>query len=742
MSRRVYSLCQNWLFSKSFHPSHMEKDCPEHAFTPVILPHTNQLLPINAFDDKDFQFVSSYRRHLHLPQSLKGQKIFVDFDGAMAAAKVYLNGTLLCEHKGGYTPFSVDLTDHIEWDGDNVLAVELDSTERADIPPFGGQIDYLTFGGIYREVRLRAVNPVFIENVFVKPRNVLSQEASLEVECWIINSPGKPGEATLQVSVKKQEAQVLSGKQAISIPSAGSTSTCVAIPGCSTLDLWSPEHPNLYDIEVSLSVNGQPVDAYKTRFGFRECKFTPEGFTLNGKRIQLRGLNRHQTYPWVGGAMPGRVQRRDADILRKEFKVNIVRTSHYPQSTHFLDRCDELGLLVFEEIPGWQHIGDQSWQDLACKNVEDMVRRDWNHPSIILWGVRINESADNDALYTRTNRIAHALDDTRQTGGVRYLFESHRLEDVFTYNDFDPEVLKTPIHPLHLVTEFCGHMYSTKHFDNTERLTEHTRRHAHIQSLAASTPGIAGAIGWCAFDYNTHYDFGSGDRICYHGVADMFRLPKFAASVYRAQCSPTEEVILDPAFHWSRGDVPRGGVPRQAIINSNCDQIKFFLGDTPAGELLPCKDLFPGLEHPPFVAGKDLEDLWNQNWKPLRIEGYIQGRKVIEKTLSDQGIDADFEIHADENELVGDGSDATRVWFRVVDESGNFRHLAYGAICFEISGPGEIVGDNPFALIGGCGAIWIRTKVGKGRIQLSATHPWLGTKTRTIEVTSEVRDLI
>ncbi len=742
MSRILSGMCQNWLFNKAFHPSHMEKDCPETDFIPVILPHTNQILPINAFDDKDFQFISSYRRHLRPPQSLKGQRIFVDFEGAMAAAKVYLNGTFLCEHKGGYTPFSVDLTSHIDWEGDNVLAVELDSTERPDIPPFGGQIDYLTFGGIYREVHLRAVNPLFIDNVFIKPRNVLSQNASLEVECFITNCPGMADEVVLRTIVLKQGSQVLSGQQTFSIPAGNSTSVRMAIPGCSGLDLWSPEHPVLYDAEVSLLVNGKPTDTYTTRFGFRECKFTPEGFILNGKCIQLRGLNRHQTYPWVGGAMPGRVQRRDADILRKDFKVNIVRTSHYPQSPHFLDRCDELGLLVLEEIPGWQHIGDQAWQDLACKNVEDMVRRDWNHPSIILWGVRINESADNDEFYTRTNHIAHELDDTRQTGGIRYNFESHLLEDVFTYNDFDPENLKTPIHPLHMITEYCGHMYSTKHFDNTERLTEHTRRHAHIQSQAATTPGIAGAIGWCAFDYNTHYDFGSGDRICYHGVADMFRIPKFAASVYRAQCPPSEEIILDPAFHWSRGDVPRGGVVRQPIINSNCDVLKFFLENIPAGELLPCKEAFPGLEHPPFVGGKDLEDLWNKNWKPLRIEGYIQGKKVIERILSNQGIDAGFEIQADDDELVGDGSDTTRVSFRVVDEHGNHRHLAYGALTFEISGPGEIIGDNPFALIGGCGAIWIRTKVGQGTINLSVTHPWLGTKKISIEVRREVRESI
>ncbi len=154
------------------------------------------------------------------------------------------------------------------------------------------------------------------------------------------------------------------------------------------------------------------VDEQTRRIGFREATFTDHGFSLNGKIIKLRGLDRHQTFPYVGQAMPGRVQRRDADILRTNFHCNIVRTSHYPQSRHFLDRCDEIGLLVLEEIPGWQHIGDKAWQDISVDNVSRMIRRDWNHPSIVLWGVRINESRDNHDFYTRTNALAHQLDTT------------------------------------------------------------------------------------------------------------------------------------------------------------------------------------------------------------------------------------------------------------------------------------------------------------------------------------------
>ena len=186
-----------------------------------------------------------------------------------------------------------------------------------------------------------------------------------------------------------------------------------------------------------------------------------------------------------------------------------------------------------------------------------MIRRDWNHPSIILWGVRINESKDDHDFYTRTNALAHQLDPTRQTGGIRYFQESEFLEDVFTMNDFGFP-LKPPNHPRYLNTEFVGHTYPTKTIDQVERLTEHTIRHARVHDQLASNPQYAGGIGWCAFDYNTHGNFGSGDRICYHGVTDIFREPKPAAGFYKSQCDPAEEIVLEPAFHWARGDASIG----------------------------------------------------------------------------------------------------------------------------------------------------------------------------------------
>jgi beta-galactosidase len=481
------------------------------------------------------------------------------------------------------------------------------------------------------------------------------------------------------------------------------------------------------------------IDEDTRRIGFREAVFTDHGFSLNGKIVKLRGLDRHQTFPFVGQAMPARVQRQDARILRNHLHCNIVRTSHYPQSRHFLDCCDEIGLLVLEEIPGWQHIGDEAWKQVAIDNVGRMIRRDWNHPSIVLWGVRINESKDDHDFYVRTNALALALDGTRQTAGIRDFQESEFLEDVFTMNDFGFP-LKKPNHRRYLNTEFVGHTFPTKTTDDNERQREHTLRHARIHNQLASDPQYAGGIGWCAFDYNTHANFGSGDRICYVGVADIFREPKPAAGFYKSQCDPADEIVLEPAFHWARSDESVGIT--KAVICSNCDHLKIFTradsveGNpwTPMAELDPESAEFEHLKYPPFIldAGKLFSGC---GWGDLRIDGYLKGKMVISKSLSGRGVDSKFMLLPDDLELAANGADATRVVLRVTDEFGAVRTYANDPITFTLEGHAKLIGDNPFSLVGGTGAIWVRAGEQAGKVRLTAKHPRLGEQNITFVLT-------
>jgi beta-galactosidase len=732
--RLLLPINRKWRYSRTQVEGGHDRHFDDSKFDQVVIPHTNVPLPWHGFDEKSYEFVSLYRRRFKLPSAAKGKHVFVDFEGVMTASTVWINGTRLGEYKGGYTPFSFDLTPHLDFDGENVLAVDVDSSERPDIPPFGYEIDYLTFGGIYREVSLRVVPSTFIENIFAHPKDVLTPTPSVDVDCFVQRLNSVREALQLEVELRDGDRVIAKNKQPIpSTATSGSepVKSSFHLEKLGDIKLWSLEQRNLYTVHVRLLRNNQVVDEDLRRLGFREAQFTDHGFELNGKVIKLRGLDRHQTFPWVGQAMPGRAQRRDADLLRRKLKCNIVRTSHYPQSRHFLDACDEIGLLVLEEIPGWQHIGDKDWQDISVDNVSRMIRRDWNHPSIILWGVRINESRDSHDFYTRTNALAHQLDPTRQTGGIRYFQESEFLEDVFTMNDFGFP-LKPPNHPRYLNTEFVGHTYPTKTIDQVERLTEHTIRHARIHDQLASNPQYAGGIGWCAFDYNTHGNFGSGDRICYHGVTDIFREPKPAAGFYKSQCDPSEEIVLEPAFHWARGDASVGF--SKAVVCSNCDHLKFYIDNKLIADVDPDRKQFAHLRYAPFVL--EMGELFHK-WGDLKIEGYIEGKLVITKQMSGSGVDTKFLLLPDDTRLVADGADSTRVVVRVTDEFGCVRPFANESIKFELQGPAQLIGDNPFSLVGGTGAVWVRAQEHQGAAILKAVHPYLGVQQVEIEVAAE-----
>ena len=741
MRERTLINC-GWEYIPKWRDEFVQPGLSADGFVKVTIPHANKEISYNYFDERDYQFVSCYRRTIVYQASWAGKRVLADFDGVMAYAEVYLNGRLVGSHKGGYTPFSVDLTAGLQ-PGENLLVVKVDSTERPDIPPFGYTIDYLCYGGIYRDVYLRVVEPVFVENVFAKPKQVLNEKKGLETTVFVSNTTTEEHSFSVVVKLSKDGRLIAEGSRA-AVAEPGKSRVDVVISNLSGIELWDVDNPHLYQVEVALQDSKGVQDTYTTRIGFREAVVRPDGFYLNGRKMMIRGLNRHQAFPYVGYAMPARVQRRDADILKYELGLNAVRTSHYPQSPHFLDRCDEIGLLVFEEIPGWQHIGDKDWQAVACENVREMIQRDWNHPSIFLWGVRINESQDCHDFYKETNRIARELDPTRQTAGVRYLEGSDFLEDVYTMNDFihsggqlilrDPkQVTKTKEYVPYIVTEFNGHMFPTKRFDQEERLIEHALRHLRVQNQAALDPHIAGAFGWCAFDYNTHYDFGSGDRICYHGVMDMFRIPKFAAHFYGSQIDPRIKPVLEPATRWTWGDRSIGGV-LPLVIFTNCDKVRVRLNGHDVGEFYPSTARYSGVPYPPVIIDKLDLPKWRVQWFEGEFIGIVDGEEVIAKQFTPAPVPTKLVIEPDDLELKADGMDATRVVFKVVDQMGNILPYFTDAIEFQLEGPGTVIGPTKTALIGGAIATWVRTTADEGIIALKGATPTLESETVKIVV--------
>ena len=628
---RIY-LNDGWKFKEQFELSDKEPGCSEFGWKEVRIPHTVKELPFHYFDEKEYQMISCYRRVLHADKSFEGKVCLITFEGVAHESELFVNGEQVYSHHCGYTAFTVDLAPYLKIDADNVIALKVDSRESINVPPFGFVIDYMTYGGVYRDVYIDIKEKSHIEDVFVKTKiKTGGLDSATICEVTVANPlEGSTIKQYLRKCTSIEEAtddnentknQLLFKELETKTTVSESVNNYSITQFTDRIELWDIDNPNLYEIKTVLfDKNGEKLDEKTVRFGYRKAVFHKDGFYLNGKRVKIRGLNRHQSYAYTGYAMPESMQKLDADILKNELGLNAVRTSHYPQSHHFIDRCDELGLLVFTEIPGWQHIGDDDWKNQAVKNVEDMVRQYRNHTSIILWGVRINESVDDDEFYTRTNEVARRLDPTRQTGGVRCYKKGSFLEDVYTYNDFSHEgknagcdkksAVTSDMNKPYFISEYNGHMFPTKTFDWEEKRAEHAIRHAKVINDVALEKDIAGSFGWCMFDYNTHKEFGSGDRICYHGVMDMFRNPKLAAYVYATQQEKT--TVLELSSTMDIGEHP--GCNRHDIyIFTNADSVKMYKNDRFVKEYSSKDSKFTGLKHGPILIDDYIGDAIIEN---------------------------------------------------------------------------------------------------------------------------------
>ena len=725
----------NWLFREGFDPARVDTMQEGES---VRLPHSAVELPYNYFDETGYQKPFTYQKVLHWREDFEGQEVSLVFDAAMADSVVYLNGREIAAHKDGYTPFEARLTPHLR-QGENLVTVKIDGSENPDIPPFGGQIDYLCYAGLYRDVWLKVASPVSIANVKIETPDALSEKKTVTARVFLANPQGLSVSGTLDAKIRRKGG----GDVAATSVAIDGNEAMLTFTGLADIELWDIDNPALYALSLKLTTD-YGEDVLTQRFGFRTALFTPDGFLLNGRPLKLRGLNRHQSWPHTGYAMGRRAQEKDADILKYELACNIVRTSHYPQSKWFIERCDEIGLLCFEEIPGWQHIGGEDWQKESIANVRRMIERDWNHPSIIIWGVRINESQDSHGFYAETNRLARELDPTRQTGGVRFITNSEMLEDVYTMNDFILGQEEMPgnnrgrvvlrdrvgttgiVRPIpYMITEYNGHMYPTKRFDQEQRQAEHVNRHLLILNAVAGDSDISGSTGWCMFDYNTHKDFGSGDRICYHGVLDMYRIPKLAAYAYASQGDPKDGVVMQPVTFWARGERNIGGI-LPLIVLTNCDYVEVKFGEWPAKRIYPDRETYPHLPHPPAVL--DLRTVtpqefgtWGRVWREGTFTGYVDGKAVKTMVLPADPVPATLEVTPDDTALRAGEKDAVRVVVRVLDQCGNLLPYFEEPVSLALSGPGRIIGPADHTLKGGATGFWIEAGEEKGTLELSVT---------------------
>lgn len=607
---------ERFSWSWKFAEGHVEGDekAVRKGAVGVDIPHNAVMLPYNCFDDRSYRRDFSYWKEFDITLE-EGKKAILYFEAFMVQADIYVNGEKRGHYWSLYFPVKIDVTSFLK-PGKNLIYLHLDAEEDPHIPPFGGAIDYLTYAGIYRPVHLEIVESCHIEAV----RAIARQDGTVSVNVETSEEGG-----TLIYEIHDEKGLVVSSDK----------------PDFKVDDVhvWDIKDPYLYELRVYLRKDGHE-DMKSTKIGFRDIAWDKDGFRLNGKTIKLIGLNRHQAYAHMGYAVAPYLEELDAWKLKKEAGVNVVRTSHYMDSVSFLDECDRLGLLVIDEVPGWQFVSkDPEWRENYYLMVEKLAKETFNHPSVIAHGVRIDESLDDHELYTKGNGICRVIDPSRPTLGVRNITKSELLEDVYAYNDFYGEKNnKKPIArpkkvvgkkgKAYLVTEHNGHMNPTKPTDPYEQLISHARGHEGKINGAYEVKGVSGAIGWCFADYNTHPTFGSGDMVCAHGVFDMYRNPKPAAYVYAAQQEdfPVFE-LLTPMKTGEFKEAMYNEIP----IATNCDYFELFKDGKKVGRFEP-KGRKGGMPHPIYY----LTEIIGDSLSDPRFKG--KDKKRMASVLSDAAI--------------------------------------------------------------------------------------------------------
>lgn len=715
----------------------------------VSLPHPALSLPHHYYSEGDYQGVFSYGlafddEHPELPVKI------LHLEGAMLKVHCYFNDADLGEEISGYLPVDFDLTGLVKKKGNRLLLI-IDSREDKQIPPFGNVVDYLTYAGIYRPVSLLSHKENYLSDIFVKA----NANGMINIEAYD-EKGAKTEDIDCQLYLDDNLIAEWKGMQNT----------------IEKIKTYTLDEPTLYTLK--LTYNGEE---YIRTLGFRDAEWKKDGFCLNGKKTKLIGLNRHQTYPYFGAAASASLQADDAHLF-KQLGINVIRTSHYPQSEAFLAECDKLGLLVIDEIPGWQHIGGEQWKKTLLDFTVRMIKKERNHPCLIAYGLRIDESRDDHDLYTQIEAIQKELDPSRASIGVRNFKGSEQLEDIYGYNDFSCSSLKHGLdnpktygdqNKARLVTENNGHMFPTKASDRPKRQVEQALRHLKVIDDAFKHKDLAGAVAWCAFDYGTHQDFGSGDHICYHGIMTIFRNLKPAAYAYMSQFSKNNVAYIP--YHLDLGDYSATNIPSPFPIFTNADYVTLYHGEEKIGDFYPDKQRFPHLPHPPIYIDNWISDthlpasfkgrirksikkaftyaathglanlklrhkllmfyvmkryrlsfpeiadiytqsvgIWGNEKKPYRFD-FIKGGNIVKTIFKGPALYTSLDIQVSKKELVnGETYDSARIEIRKVDNYGNLCQYGNDVLKIKTTGPIRLLSPATVALEGGMISIYVASK--------------------------------
>lgn len=779
-SRLVLNMNTDWAFYRGDVKNGEALLLDDSRWIPSTIPHTMQLEKKHCGGDIIYDGIGWYRRYFSVDESYKGKKVFVSFEGIMTSCRVYLNEQEVAQHHGGYVGFTVDLTDKINFGGNNLLAVRVSAEYDPLTPPGKPQkgLDFYYYSGIYRDVCLFFTDPLHITEavngntteaggVFVSYPQVNKEQAVVEVSAQLNNGYARNRQATITAVLTDNKKRMVATQSTVVDIKPNTNQSVKQQLIVQNPKLWHPYTPNLYTLKLQVKIENQIVDEVINQIGIRTIQYTTdEGFFINGEKLYLRGANRHQAYPYIGDAAPNSVQEREV-IDMKRGGYNAVRAAHYPHDPAFLDACDKHGLLVIECIPGWQYFNkDTTFVNRIYEVGRDMIRRDRNHPAIILWETALNESRYPVEVAKNLQTIAHK----EYPGNQMYTAGDYfgHTDMVDCYDVFYKQVARFPkdgdvmsnypedqlaVKPL-LTREWgdgVGQKPRVCITENEEELVKQCKtRYEHLEGN--------GYFDWCMLDANKRngghflwsyndYTRGSQDETMYCGVVDVNRYPKFSYYMLQSMRSKdidqkglyTGPMVFIASYNTAASTASAW---REVTVFSNCDEVKLYRNNRLVGKqtrneralLRPHTTAKGG--SPDFVFNLDTYESGE-----LKAEAFVNGKRAATHRVSTPGKPHHLEIviHTNNVKPVADGSDMIPVYVKVCDEKGTLVNTSSAMVNFSISGQGEIVGQDierigvsKQQVEGGIGFIFVRTTKQAGKMVIKAQSPNLESGSATI----------
>ena len=759
-NRTVYNFNQGWRYHLGDAAGAEATAFDDSRWEVVCAPHTARLEPSEASGGRNYQGIIWYRKHFTMPAAMQGKDVTLYFAAIMGKQDIYVNGRKALSHLGGYLPVIINLSDLGVKAGDEcVVAVKADNSDDKNYPPGKKQaaLDFCYHGGMYRDVWLIGKSPVAMTDanewgkvagggVFLHYDNISEKKADVYVDVEVANKLRSAAPATVVTRIKDKTGKVVATMKQKNLIAAGSTALYTLHASLKAPHLWSPESPYLYNVEISVEYGGKTVDGGIVRMGIRNAEFCgKDGFWLNGKPYhQLIGGNRHQDFAYVGNAMPNSQQWRDAKRL-KDAGMTIIRAAHYPQDPAFMDACDELGLFIIVPTPGWQYWNkDPKFGELVHENTRQIIRRDRNHTSVLMWEPILNETRYPEDFALK------ALDITREefpypgrpvavadmnSAGVK-----ENYDVVYGWTD-DIGKEGTPEDKCVFTREF-GEMVDDWYAHNCLNRAARSWGEKPMLTAALSlcdTYGemfhgqrqFIGGCQWHPFDHQRGYH----PDPYYGGIYDAFRQKKYAFEMFRSQDTAQEPMVFvaNEMTQFSDNDV---------VVFSNCDSVRLtqFEGD----KVLTLPVVHDANDKPCApVVFKGFWDFWKareysykqRNWQRVSLlaEGIKDGKVVCTEKKMPSRRSTKIRLYADTmgRQLTADGSDFIVVVAEITDDNGNVKRLAKDNIEFSVEGEGRIIGDasilaNPRVVEWGSAPVLIQATDKPGRITIHARSAFSG----------------